>query len=100
MRGLWLGFGSGGFSRRSRFGSGCVLGARGGSGAGSRGAASIAFFDEGRAFAEAFAEVSEFGAPDIAFAFDLDFFDARGVEGKDALDAFAVADAADGGGPV
>src|SRR6266571_3687238 len=54
------------------------------------------FFHQGRAFPETFAEVSQFGAACLALAFDFDFVDTRRVDGKNALDAFAVADAADG----
>lgn len=54
------------------------------------------FFHQGRAFAETFAEVSQFRAAGLAFAFDFNFVHPRRVNGKYALDAFSIADAADG----
>src|SRR5262249_52348534 len=53
------------------------------------------FPDQGGAFADAFAEVSQFGPAHFAAAFDLHFFDAGRVDGENAFHAFAVADPAD-----
>jgi hypothetical protein len=58
------------------------------------------FLDQRGAFAEAFAQVGEFGAAHGARALDFNFVHARRVQRENALDAFAVADAADGEGLV
>ena len=57
------------------------------------------FFDFG-GFADAVAEVVQFGATDAAFAGDFDFGDFWAVDWEDALDAFAVDQATHGEGGV
>lgn len=54
------------------------------------------FLHQGCAFAQALAQVGELGAPGAAFALDFHPLDAGRMDGKNALDAFAVADAPDG----
>jgi len=60
------------------------------------GCAAFFFLHESGTFAQALAKISEFRAADGAFALDFNFVHAWGVDGENALDAFAVADAADG----
>lgn len=85
------GCGSGGRSGR---GGGGFRGGRGG-GTGLRGGAAglgLLLLDHGGAFADALAQVGEFGAPDAALAVHFDADHPRGVGREDALDPFAVAD--------
>ena len=51
---------------------------------------------DARRFAAAVAQIIELGAPDLAAAHHLDRIDHRRIDGKYALDAFAVGDLADG----
>ena len=60
------------------------------------GCAAFFFLHESGTFAQALAKISEFRAADGPFALDFHFVHAWGVDGENALDAFAVADAADG----
>src|SRR5206468_6704557 len=53
-------------------------------------------FDGHGAFADALAKVGQLGAAHGTLALDLDLVHARRMDGKDAFDTFAVADAADG----
>jgi len=64
------------------------------------GCAAFFFLHESGTFAQALAKISEFRAADGAFALDFHFVHARRVDGENPLDAFAVADAADGEGLV
>src|SRR5262249_47855152 len=57
-------------------------------------------FHEGSAFAEAFAQVSQFGAANGAFALHFNLVHARRMQGKNTLHTFAVTDAANGEGFV
>src|SRR5262245_3510039 len=56
----------------------------------------ILLLDRDRGLAGAAAEVIKTGLHRLGLALDLDFLDVRGVDGKHALDALAVAEAADG----
>src|SRR5665213_4231947 len=52
------------------------------------------FLDQRRALADAFAEVGELGAADVALPLDFHLVHARRVQRENTLHAFAVADAA------
>ena len=52
------------------------------------------FLDQRGSLAEALAQVSELGPAHFAMTFDFDLVHARGVDGENTLDTFAVADAA------
>src|SRR5262245_48201045 len=65
-----------------------------------RGDGAFLFLHGSGAFADALAQVGQFGAANLSSAFDFDLLDPGRMQGENAFDAFTIADPAHGKGGI